>query len=150
MSSDPPLSASTPESDNVEINPLPPPSLDSRSQPPSLDDLSRDMFDKVAAYFHGELEIAAEDYAVLEKMNRATTAKYVDMKTTGANIAKALNELNEKYASIAPQLAQIDQVEASVIQLEEAAHKLDTYSKALEQRWKQYEKQQQQSQQQPR
>ena len=110
----------------------------------TLDDLSRDMFDKVAAYFHGELESVAEDYSVLEKMNRATTAKYVDMKTTGANIAKALNELNEKYAAIAPQLELIDEVETSVGQLEEAASKLDAYSKALEQRWKQYEKQQQQ------
>ena len=106
--------------------------------------MSRDMFDKVEAYFHGELESVAEDYSVLEKMNRATTAKYVDMKTTGANIAKALNELNEKYAAIAPQLELIDEVETSVGQLEEAASKLDAYSKALEQRWKQYEKQQQQ------
>ena len=121
MSSDAPQSTSTPESDsNVEINPLPPPPLEYSTassasldpQPgqssgqdatsPTLDDLSRDMFDKVAAYFHGELEAAAEDYAVLEKMNRVTTGKYVDMKTTGANIAKALNELNEKYAATSP------------------------------------------------
>jgi len=148
---------STPESDNnVEINPLPPPphdysvasssSLDSQRQPSqeTLDALSKDMFEKVAAYFHGELDGVAEDYAVLEKMNRATTAKYVEMKTTGSNIAKALNELNEKYAAITPQLEQIDQVEASVGQLEEAAHRLDAYSKALEQRWKTFEKQQQQ------
>lgn len=156
--------SSTPESDNVEINPLPPPlefsassslgvgpqqsSSQSNSQE-TLDDLSRDMFEKVAAYFHGELEAVAEDYAVLEKMNRASATKYVDMKTTGSNIAKALNELNEKYAAIAPQLGQIDQVEAGVGQLEEAAHKLDAYSKTLEQRWKVYEKQQHQ-QHQPR
>jgi len=148
--------SSTPESDNVEINPLPPPPLEFSAssslgaQQPSqhnsqetLDDLSRDMFEKVAAYFHGELEAVAEDYAVLEKMNRASATKYVDMKTTGSNIAKALNELNDKYAAIAPQLSQIDQVEAGVGQLEEAAHKLDAYSKTLEQRWKVYEKQQQ-------
>ena len=157
---DQPQSTSTPESDNnVEINPLPPPleyaaassSTDPQSQQqqqPSqetLDDLSRDMFEKVATYFHGELDAAAEDYAVLEKMNRVTTAKYVDMKTTGANIAKALNELNEKYAAIAPQLEQIDQVEESVAQLEEAAQKLDLYSRELEKRWKQFENPKQQS-----
>lgn len=153
--SNPSQSESTPESleSNVEINPLPPPphefaassstSLDSHRQPQeTLDDLSKDMFDKVTAYFHGELDVAAEDYVVLERMNRATTTKYVEMKTTGSNIAKALNELNEKYAAIAPQLDQIDQVEAGVGQLEEAAHRLDAYSKALEQRWKTFEKQQ--------
>ena len=165
MSTEAPQSTSTPESDNnVEINPLPPPleystassssfdpqpgaghsisqeGITTTTTSPTLDDLSRDMFDKVAAYFHGELEAAAEDYAVLEKMNRVTTGKYVDMKTTGANIAKALNELNEKYAAITPQLHQIDQVEASVTQLEEAAQKLDLYSRELEKRWKQYEK----------
>ena len=155
--SNPSQNTSTPESEsNVEINPLPPPphefaasssaSLDSHPQilQETLNDLGKDMFEKVTAYFHGELDVAAEDYAVLEKMNRATATKYVEMKTTGSNIAKALNELNEKYAAIAPQLDQIDQVEAGVGQLEEAAHRLDAYSKALEQRWKTYEKQQNQ------
>ena len=101
---------STPESDsNVEINPLPPPPhefaassstssvgfVDSQRPPgaETLDDLGKDMFEKVAAYFHGELETVAEDYAVLEKMNKVTADKYVEMKTTGSNIAKGQSQI---------------------------------------------------------
>lgn len=35
-----------------------------------------------------------EDYKLLEEMNRATIAKYAEMKETAANIAKSTSELN--------------------------------------------------------
>ena len=38
----------------------------------------------------------AEDYRLLENMNKTTMAKYVEMKSISSNITRAMKELNEK------------------------------------------------------
>ncbi len=38
----------------------------------------------------------AEDYSLLERMNKATAGKYVEMKQIASNISKAMKDLNEK------------------------------------------------------
>nr|XP_015835998.1 PREDICTED: biogenesis of lysosome-related organelles complex 1 subunit 2-like [Tribolium castaneum] len=73
-------------------------------------------------------------------MNRATITKYSDMKHIAANVSKSMQELNEKYNSLQPYLQQIDQIEDSVVKLEQAAYKLDAYSKRLEAKFKSLEK----------
>lgn len=64
-------------------------------------------------------------------MNRVTISKYSDMKQIAGNVTKALKDLNDKYKCLRPYLDQIDQVEDSVTKLEQAAYKLDAYSKRL-------------------
>ncbi|EEC16394.1 conserved hypothetical protein [Ixodes scapularis] len=64
-------------------------------------------------------------------MNRVTITKYSDMKQIAGNVTRALKDLNEKYKCLKPYLDQIDQVEDSVTKLEQAAYKLDAYSKRL-------------------
>ena len=44
------------------------------------------------------------------KMFRVTATKYSDMQQITANIAKGINQLNEKYRELQPYLEQIDQV----------------------------------------
>jgi biogenesis of lysosome-related organelles complex 1 subunit 2 len=109
---------------------------------PSLNHLARNMFEKTADYLQGELTLVQEDYKLLENLNKATAAKYSDMRHIAANVARSLHDLNEKYASLEPLLRQIDQIEDSVNKLEQAAYKLDSYSKRLESKFKMLEKRQ--------
>lgn len=104
--------------------------------PPDITQLCRDAFHKTADYLTGELESTSEDYQLLERMNKATISKYVEMKHIASNISKAMTNLHEKYESLQPYLEQIDQIEESVASLEQAAYKLDAYSKRLEGKFK--------------
>ncbi|EFA04749.2 biogenesis of lysosome-related organelles complex 1 subunit 2 isoform X2 [Tribolium castaneum] len=107
---------------------------------PNLSRLATTMFNKTSDYLYGELTSTLDDYRLLENMNRATITKYSDMKHIAANVSKSMQELNEKYNSLQPYLQQIDQIEDSVVKLEQAAYKLDAYSKRLEAKFKSLEK----------
>ncbi|XP_026883712.2 biogenesis of lysosome-related organelles complex 1 subunit 2 isoform X1 [Electrophorus electricus] len=99
---------------------------------PDIDELCRDMFDKMAVFLQGELTATCEDYKLLENMNKLTSLKYMEMKDISINISRNLQDLNQKYASLQPYLDQINQIEEQVTALEQAAYKLDTYSKKLD------------------
>lgn len=99
------------------------------------------MFKKTADYLVGELSTTQADYEVLEKMNTATITKYSDMKQITVNISNSIEEQNQRYTQLLPQLEQIDQIYDSVVKLEQAAYKLDHYAKRLEAKFKQLEKQ---------
>ncbi|KAJ3653355.1 hypothetical protein Zmor_012611 [Zophobas morio] len=107
---------------------------------PNLSRLATTMFNKTSDYLYGELTASLDDYRLLENMNRTTITKYSDMKHIAANVAKSMHELNEKYTSLQPYLQQIDQIEDSVLKLEQAAYKLDVYSKRLEAKFKNLER----------
>ncbi|XP_064617630.1 biogenesis of lysosome-related organelles complex 1 subunit 2-like [Liolophura sinensis] len=108
--------------------------------PPDVVKLCRETFQNTADYLKGELEATAEDYKLLEEMNKVTVTKYEEMKHIAINISKSLHVMNEKYKLLQPYLDQIDQIEESVASLEQAAYRLDAYSKRLEARFKQLEK----------
>uniref|UniRef100_A0A9J7YPK8 Biogenesis of lysosomal organelles complex-1, subunit 2 n=1 Tax=Cyprinus carpio carpio TaxID=630221 RepID=A0A9J7YPK8_CYPCA len=99
---------------------------------PDINALCRDMFDKMSVFLQGELTATCEDYKLLENMNKLTSLKYMEMKDISINISRNLQDLNQKYASLQPYLDQINQIEEQVTALEQAAYKLDTYSKKLE------------------
>ncbi|KAJ8039387.1 Biogenesis of lysosome-related organelles complex 1 subunit 2 [Holothuria leucospilota] len=93
--------------------------------------LTRDMFTKLTDYVRGDLASTAEDYKLLEQMNKVTAKKYSDMKQMAIDLEKGMKELNEKYSSLQQYLDQIDQIEESAANLEQAALRLDAYSKRL-------------------
>nr|CAD7394081.1 unnamed protein product [Timema cristinae] len=117
---------------------------------PNLSRLASTMFQKTADYLFGEL--VCTQYKLLESMNRATITKYSDMKQVAGNVAKTnkmmMLFITEMYKcldlvvdkSLQPYLEQIDQIEDSVTKLEQAAYKLDAYSKRLELKFKHLEK----------
>ncbi|NP_001028273.2 biogenesis of lysosome-related organelles complex 1 subunit 2 isoform 1 [Danio rerio] len=107
---------------------------------PDINELCRDMFDKMSVFLQGELTATCEDYKLLENMNKLTSLKYMEMKDISINISRNLQDLNQKYASLQPYLDQINQIEEQVTALEQAAYKLDTYSKKLEAKFKKLEK----------
>ncbi|KAA0708794.1 Biogenesis of lysosome-related organelles complex-1 subunit 2 [Triplophysa tibetana] len=98
---------------------------------PDINELCRDMFEKMAVFLQGELTATCEDYTLLENMNKLSSLKYMEMKDISINISRNLQDLNQKYASLQPYLDQINQIEEQVTALEQAAYKLDTYSKKL-------------------
>lgn len=107
---------------------------------PNLSRLATTMFNKAAEYLYGELTSSLDEYQLLENMNYATISKYSEIKHLAGNVAKNLQELNEKYVEVVPLLKQIDQLEENVTKLEQAAYKLDAYSKRLETKFKNLEK----------
>ncbi|KAF2355213.1 Biogenesis of lysosome-related organelles complex-1 subunit 2 [Trinorchestia longiramus] len=107
---------------------------------PNLSHLASLMFSHTSSYLQGELSAVQEDYTLLEQMNRATIAKYADLRQITSSIGRSLDELNAKYLGLQPYLDQIDQIEDSVTKLEAAAYKLDAYSRRLEDKFKSLEK----------
>jgi biogenesis of lysosome-related organelles complex 1 subunit 2 len=107
---------------------------------PQLNQLASVMFSKTADWITGELASTSAEYELLEKMNRVTITKYSDMKQITENVSKGVIELNSRYQELVPYLDQIDQIDESVTRLEQAAYKLDAYSKRLEAKFKSLEK----------
>lgn len=107
---------------------------------PNLSRLANALFGKTSDYLYGELTANLDDYKLLETMNRVTWTKYTDMRQIAVNVSKNMTDLNVKHDSLLPLLAQIDQIEDSVAKLEQAAYKLDAYSKRLEAKFKTLEK----------
>ena len=86
-----------------------------------------------------ELETTAEEYKLLEQMNKLTMTKYSDMNQITENISRldckqhidlyfiysslwhlcfrGVTDLNSKYTELLPYLEQIDQIDASVERL---------------------------------
>ena len=62
------------------------------------------------------------------------------MEQITSNINKGMSQLNDKYAELQPYLDQIDEIDQSVSRLEQAAFKLDSYSKRLEAKFLSLEK----------
>jgi len=99
---------------------------------PHLNHLAELAFSKTSQWINAELQSTQQDYKLLEQMNKVTATKYSDMEQITSNINKGMVQLNEKYRELQPYLDQIDQIDESVTRLEQAAYKLDSYSKRLE------------------
>lgn len=106
----------------------------------TLQDSCRKMFEKISEYLKSELSGSLEDYELLEKLNELTKQKYQEMDNITKALTGRMDGINEKYTNLQPFLAMIDKVDTSVTNLEQAAYKLDTYSKELEARFKKLEK----------
>ena len=103
-----------------------------------LERLSKQMLESTGDYIRGEIEMCVADYKALEKMNRMVTNKYKGLGPYSKSIIDQMTKLNEAYTNLQPLLAQIDDVEKCLSELEQSANKLDVYSKRLETRYRQY------------
>ena len=105
-----------------------------------LHSLCADMFNKLSQYMNSEVATTLEDYKLLEKMNMVTMDKYDSMLEMAKSTGNNLHSLNQKLADLQPYLDMIEAIETKVIALEQAAYKLDAYSKHLEERFKRIER----------
>lgn len=107
---------------------------------PNLSRLANTMFQKTGEYLQEELTATHMDYRLLERLNKETIAKYTELKVISSNVVQSLDSLNEKYRKLQPILENINQIDDSVSKLEQAAYKLAAYSKRLEAKFKDLEK----------
>ena len=107
---------------------------------PNLSRLANTMFQKTGEYLQEELTATHADYRLLERLNKETIAKYTELKTISSSVAQSLDSLNEKYTKLQPILDNINEIDDSVTKLEQAAYKLASYSKRLEAKFKDIEK----------
>ncbi|XP_011496450.1 PREDICTED: biogenesis of lysosome-related organelles complex 1 subunit 2 [Ceratosolen solmsi marchali] len=107
---------------------------------PNLSRLANTMFQKTSEYLQEELTATHEDYRLLERLNKETSAKYSELKTISSNVSQSLDLLNQKYKKLQPVLDNINQIDDSVTKLEQAAYKLLAYSNRLESKFKDIEK----------
>ncbi|XP_003737682.1 biogenesis of lysosome-related organelles complex 1 subunit 2 [Galendromus occidentalis] len=97
------------------------------------------MFSSTADFLRTELNAAVDDFQLLQAMNKAALHKYKDLTKTTQVIGGALEALEDQYKDLAPILAQLDDIEENVNNLEQAAFKLDSFCKQLEQKLKSLE-----------
>lgn len=102
--------------------------------------LCKSMFSKLEIFLQGEVANSVEDYALLERMNSATSIKYEGMLKVAKSVVEGMHEVNGKFSELRPYLEQIEQIEQEVTVLEQAAYKLDGYAKRLEERFRKLEK----------
>lgn len=106
----------------------------------NIERLTDDLFQKTSDYVKAELEVTLDDYKLLEQMNRATAAKYSELRGQSEEVKKSLADLDANYARMIPFLEKMDGLEKKVVRLEELAYAVDGYSKRLEGRFKSLEK----------
>lgn len=97
-----------------------------------LQTATAEMLSKITNYVAGEAELSTEDYRLLQAMNITAADKYGEMAGYAAGLVAFAEQLNDKYKDLAPQLAQIDEMDAQVGELESAVAQLDSYSRRLE------------------
>jgi biogenesis of lysosome-related organelles complex 1 subunit 2 len=102
-----------------------------------LRSLSASAVDAVAAYLRTDLESTLDDYALLENMNRAASAKYVAMKDSAKQVESSFRVLNEREQQLAVHFLELQRIEHTLQSIEDVAYRLDAYSKRLETKFKQ-------------
>lgn len=129
---------------NTNFSPSPNTSIDSNQDQPLdsskkiLEHLSKDMLKSTGDYIKEEIDLCISDYKLLTQMNKTVCEKYKNLTKYTSNISSEMEKLNESYTALLPLLSQIDEVERCVSELEQSANKLDSYSKRLETKFKQF------------
>ncbi len=95
-----------------------------------------EMFERLTKYVNGEIQSSAEDFALLEQLNFVAAARYEDMGSKALALTNLMKALQERTAVLKPQLDQINQLHANVVQLEQIVKSLDMYSADLERQFR--------------
>lgn len=74
---------------------------------PNLSRLATKMFQKTGEYISHELNTTADDYKLIENMNKAMMGKVLEMKQMSESIAAKNSELNRKYEELVSILVNI-------------------------------------------
>lgn len=94
----------------------------------------RKLFDNVASYVLGELQVTGAEYELLEKMNVRASAEYKNYGDFASGLSVFINRLKIKSADLGDLLKHVDEIEQHVAKLEKVVSALDTCTKSLEDR----------------
>lgn len=106
----------------------------------SLKELCQDMLSKSTDYFQEEIKKNSEEYKLMEKLNNETIKYYSEMKDISTKVNSAIDKLNNKSSALKTYFQMVDQLDGSICNLEQAVYRIDSYSKKLEAKFKQLEK----------
>lgn len=96
------------------------------------------LLEKVSDYISAELNASIKDYQFLNKLNRTTSEPFRDYICVAEKIAKNIDRINENQTlNKSDLIKKIDEIDQRVNQLEALAYKIDSYSKRLEDTFKQ-------------
>ncbi|CAG8536778.1 8147_t:CDS:2 [Acaulospora morrowiae] len=98
----------------------------------NVNNVTAEMFNKVAEYLKGEMLATNEDYKLLENMNNVTRDRYKEMSGMAQNLVVEMAKLQRIYIDIEPYIQQIDEVCEQIDFLEKVTSELDDYSKELD------------------
>lgn len=101
-----------------------------------------DTFEKVSDYINAELTASLKDYEFITKLNKTTSSSFKDYMVVAEKIAKNVNRINENQkarARLEDLVQAIDEIDLKVNSLEALAYRIDSYSKRLEDTFKQLE-----------
>jgi biogenesis of lysosome-related organelles complex 1 subunit 2 len=107
---------------------------DSAKREEELIKYTKELFENVSKYLQGELRATSGDYQLLENINKITKEKYEEMTKIAKGLAEYMNSLQEKYRELQPYLEKIDEIDASVTELEKVVALLDNYTLKLEEK----------------
>lgn len=74
---------------------------------PNLSRLATKMFQKTGDYISHELNTTADDYKLVENMNKVMMGKVLEMKQMSQSIAAKNSDLNRKYEELVSMLVNI-------------------------------------------
>ncbi|RKP06455.1 biogenesis of lysosome-related organelles complex-1 subunit 2-domain-containing protein [Thamnocephalis sphaerospora] len=97
-----------------------------------LNRLADTAFAKAARQLQGELLLSANDYRLLEEMNRHTKREYGSVAHHVQSIGLQGLPMRKTYQDYIPQLAQMDSIMNQVDKLDRMARELDQYTQELE------------------
>ncbi|TPP63038.1 Bloc1s2 protein [Fasciola gigantica] len=92
-------------------------------------------FDAINDYLQCDMDSILLDFSVLTRMNQAATERYAELNATANDITRKLVGVNERYLLLRSSLTKIDQFDASISALEQAAAELDNETRLLEQKF---------------
>eukprot|EP00741_Cyanophora_paradoxa_P018369 tig00000204_g17736.t1 len=102
------------------------------SREQALAEMTRSMFENVTQYVEAELTAGNEDYRLLARMNETAGAKYTEMAEYASKLMAFHESLVKKEEEFKPYLAQIDEIDRNVGELEVVVARLDEYTRRLE------------------
>ena len=96
-----------------------------------LENQTQRVFSGIAELAGGELRATAEEFQLLENVNRVAAARYAEIADTVGSLEGVMQEIVDQHASLATHVAEIEAVDKSVRGLEDTVAALDAYTAKL-------------------
>ncbi|GAQ88509.1 hypothetical protein KFL_004340160, partial [Klebsormidium nitens] len=105
-----------------------------RAPDPKIAQASQRMFDSVAAFLRGELSLTGQECTLLAAMNERAAAEYDKFGDYAEGLCVFFERLSQKSEILREYLADVDEIDRQVTELEAVASALDGYTSSLESR----------------
>lgn len=105
-----------------------------KSLDPKIVQASQRMFESVAAFLRGELSLTSQECILLATMNERAAAEYDKYGDYAEGLCVFFERLSQKSEILREYLADVDEIDRQVTDLEAVVSALDGYTSSLESR----------------